>query len=65
MALYSIDPGTVNISNTSTLSPTIGVDNVVIGEVKPISRIVETTRENTADGHTQNTSHQRCDETKS
>ncbi len=65
MALDSIDPGTVNISKPSTLSPTIGVDNAVISEVTPVCRIVETTRENSADGHTQNTNHQKCDKTKS
>ncbi len=58
MALYSIDPGTVNISKPSTLSPTIGIDNTVISEFDPTSRIVETMRENSADGHTQNTNHQ-------
>ncbi len=35
IALYSIDHGTVNISKPPTLSPTIGVDNAVVSEVKP------------------------------
>ncbi len=58
MTLYSIDPGTVNISKPSTLSPMIGVDNTVRSEFDLIGRILETTRENSADGHTQNTNHQ-------
>ncbi len=58
MALYSIYPGTVNIYKPSTLSPTIGVDNAVISKFDPVCRIFETTRENSADGHTQNTDHQ-------
>ncbi len=58
IALYSIDHGTVNISKPSTLSPTMGVDNAVVSEVKPVGRIFEMTRENSADGHMQNTNHQ-------
>ncbi len=58
MALYSIDPGMVNISKTSTLSPMIGVDNAVISEFDPVGRIFETTRENSAHRHTQNTNDQ-------
>ncbi len=42
----------------------MGVDNTVISEVKPVGRIFETTRENSADGHTQN-KPSKCDETKS
>ncbi len=58
MALYSNYPGTVNISKPSTLSPMMGVDNAVISEFDPVSRIFETMRENSADGHMQNTNHQ-------
>ncbi len=58
MALYSNDRSTVNISKPSTLSSTIGVDKAVISEVKPVSGIFDTMRENSADGHTQNTNHQ-------
>ncbi len=55
ITLYSIDHGTVNISKPSTLSPKMGVDNAVVSEVKPVGRIFEMMRENSADGHTQNT----------
>ncbi len=48
----------VNISKPWTLSPTIVVDNTVISEFDPVGRIFETTRENSADGHTQNTNRQ-------
>ncbi len=48
----------VNISKRSTLSSTVGVDNAVISEFDPFSRIFEMTRENSADGHKQNTNHQ-------
>ncbi len=58
MDLSSIDPGMVNISKPSTLSPTMGVDNAVISEFDPFCRIFEKTRKNSADGHTQNTNHQ-------
>ncbi len=58
MALYSIDPGTVNISKLSTLSPMTRVDNTVISEFDPIGRTVEMMRENSADVHTQNINHQ-------
>ncbi len=58
IVLYSIDPGMVNISNPLTLSPLIGIDNTVIHKFYPISRIVDTMRENSADGHTQNTKYQ-------
>ncbi len=58
MALYSNDPGTVKISKLSTLSPTMGVDNTVISEFDPFGRIFEMMRENSADGHMQNTNHQ-------
>ncbi len=30
----------------------MGVDNADVSEVKPVGRIFETTRENSADGHT-------------
>ncbi len=58
IALYSIDQGMVNISKPSTLSPMMGVDNTAVSEVKPVGRIFEMTKENSADGHTQNTNHQ-------
>ncbi len=62
--LYSTDPGTVNISKPSTLSPTIGIDNTVISEFDPVSRIFEMIRENIANGHTKH-KPSKCDETKS
>ncbi len=37
----------------------MGVDNAVVSEVKPVGRIFEMTRENSADGHMQNTNHQK------
>ncbi len=57
-ALNSIDPGTVNISKPSTLSPMMGVDNAVISEFEPVGRIFDTMKENSAYGHMQNTNHQ-------
>ncbi len=58
MTLNIIDPGTVNISKPLTLSPRMGVDNSVISEVKPVRRMFEMMRENSANGHMQNTNHQ-------
>ncbi len=49
----------VIISKPLTLSPMIGVDNTVISEFEPVGRIFDTIRENSADGHTQNTNHQK------
>ncbi len=48
----------MNISKPSTLSPTIGIDNAVISEFEPVSRIFDMMKENSADGHIQNTNHQ-------
>ncbi len=58
IALNSIDPGTLNISKPSTLSPTMGIDNAVTSEFEPAGRIFDTMKENSADGHMQNTNHQ-------
>ncbi len=58
MALYSNDRSMVNISKPLTLSSMIGVDNAVISEVKPVCAIFDMMRENSADGHKQNTDHQ-------
>ncbi len=48
----------VNISKPSTLSHTMGIDNSVISEFEPVSRIFDTMKENSADSHMQNTNHQ-------
>ncbi len=64
MALYRNNPGMVNISKPSTLSPTIGVDNTVISEFNLVGGIFDMKRENSADGHTKH-KPSKCDETKS
>ncbi len=56
--LYRHNPSMVNISKTSTLLPTIGIDNTVISEFDLVGRKIKTTKENTVHGHTQNTNHQ-------